>query len=274
MKKASDKKWLLWSLVGFAGILLATAVVLFYQLKAPAVTTTTRPSASPKVAQLPPVQQQQTEAVCTDSFTITELVCTGITVSPTSTSVTGGATRTLTAQVASGSGTYTHAWTITSSRTALGTLSSATANPTIWTAPATLTDSQTWTITDTITDTSTTPQTATCATTFTFGGLASCFDTCDDDLDCEDEMRCMSVSGTNRCVNPSCPNDADCTCPGASPSPSPSVSPSPTPLTQASPSSSPIARVDQPELPEAGVSAPAVLGVSVGILMVLLGLLF
>jgi len=58
----------------------------------------------------------------------------------------------------------------------------------------------------------------------------------------------------------------------SSPSPSPSVSP--TPISGASPSPSTIARVEQPTLPQAGVSTPAVLGVSAGILLMLLGLLF
>ena len=40
----------------------------------------------------------------------------------------------------------------------------------------------------------------------------TCFDTCSSDAECEADLRCQSVSGTKRCVNPSCSEDADCTC--------------------------------------------------------------
>ena len=101
----------------------------------------------------------------------------------------------------------------------------------------------------------------------------TCFDTCDSDAQCESDLRCMSVGGTKRCDNPSCTEDADCTCasPGPSPSPSQSPSASPKPPSSPAPSASPQA---QAQLPEAGVSAPLVLGVSAGILMMLLGLVF
>ena len=97
----------------------------------------------------------------------------------------------------------------------------------------------------------------------------ACFDTCDSDANCEADLRCLTVSGTKRCVNPSCTEDADCICasPGPSASPSPSASP------QAKASASPTAIAQAPaQLPQAGVSAPLVLGVSAGILLMLLGL--
>ena len=99
----------------------------------------------------------------------------------------------------------------------------------------------------------------------------ACFDTCGSDSDCESDLRCLTVSGTKRCVNPSCTEDADCICasPGPSASPSPSASP------QAKASASPTAIAQAPaQLPQAGVSAPLVLGVSAGILLMLLGLVF
>ena len=87
----------------------------------------------------------------------------------------------------------------------------------------------------------------------------TCFDTCSSDAECEADLRCQSVSGTKRCVNPSCSEDADCSCAVAEVAhPSPLAS-----LPKASP----------PALPQAGVNTPMVLGVSVGILMMLVGLL-
>lgn len=272
-KKPGEKKWLLWSLIGFTGILLTTAVVLFFQINKPAPTPlpSPRPKASPA---LPAVQQTTTGDVCQLGFTISKLDCTGVTMSPTGNAIGANDTRQLTANVTGGSGTYTHSWVITSSGTNKGTLSSATTNPTTWTAPGSLSGTQTWTIKDTVSDNSTTVQSDTCEVTLSFGGLIACFDTCSADSDCNTNLKCQTVGGTKRCVNPSCSEDADCTCAGASPSPSPSLSPSPTPITGASPSPSTIARAEQPELPQAGVSAPAVLGVSAGILLMLLGLLF
>jgi hypothetical protein len=99
----------------------------------------------------------------------------------------------------------------------------------------------------------------------------ACFDTCDSDADCEEDLRCMDVSGTKRCVNPTCPEDADCVCASTPPSPSPSASVSPSPRASVTPSVSPSA---QPQLPQAGVNGPMVLGVSAGVLMMLAGLLW
>lgn len=98
----------------------------------------------------------------------------------------------------------------------------------------------------------------------------ACFDTCVSDADCEADLRCQSVSGTKRCVNPSCSEDADCLC--ASPNPSASLQPSASPKASASPQAS-LPKASPPALPQAGVNTPMVLGVSVGILMMLVGLL-
>ncbi|MBU2051819.1 hypothetical protein KKH13_01275 [Patescibacteria group bacterium] len=102
----------------------------------------------------------------------------------------------------------------------------------------------------------------------------ACFDTCDSDAQCESDLRCMTVGSTKRCVNPSCTEDADCICVTASPSPSPSPGASASPQAAASPKppASPLAQ--QPSLPQAGGSAPMILGVSAGILMMLVGLLW
>jgi hypothetical protein len=99
----------------------------------------------------------------------------------------------------------------------------------------------------------------------------ACFDTCNSDAECEEDLRCQSVSGTKRCVNPTCPEDADCVCASTSPSPSPSASVSPSPRASVTPSVSPSA---QQQLPQAGVNGPMVLGVSAGVLMMLAGLLW
>ncbi|MCG2692431.1 hypothetical protein L6272_06470 [Microgenomates group bacterium] len=72
----------------------------------------------------------------------------------------------------------------------------------------------------------------------------------------------MTVGGDKRCVNPSCTSETDCAWPEAVASPSPS----PTLVAQT--------KGGQPELPEAGIAGPAVLGVAAGLLMILLALLF
>ena len=319
--KTTNNKWLLWGLIGFTAILLVTAIILFLQLKKPAAPL---PSPKPKPAaspQIPEVQQTTTENVCEVSFSVTELKCTGITLEPSGTTVVSEEKRKLTSQLTGGSGTYTHAWTVTTNKTNKGTLSSTTTNPTNWTAPDSLTKSQEWTIKDTVTDTSTTPQTASCEKTLSFTGLTACFDTCDNKAECETDLDCITVGGDKRCVNPNCTSETDCACPGikkacfdkcesdndcessrrcmtipntndrrcVNPScisesdcsceqaqVSPSPSPSATVITYASPSPKLVAQTKggQPELPEAGIAGPAVLGVSAGLLMILLGLLF
>ena len=274
---SGDKKWMLWGLISFTVILLITAVILFVQLNKP-ISTLPQPTQTQE-PQVVPVKQAAIEGPCELSFSVEPLACTDIIVTPSSTSVTSDEERDLEAVVTGGSGTYTHSWTTTSNGTDLGSLDTAVSNPTTWTAPSDLGDPQTWTVMDTITDTSVIPQTVDCEVEFEFTGLITCFDVCEINSDCEPQWSCMDVSGVNRCVEPSCPENSDCLC--ASPSPSPVSSPSPSPEVSPSPSPeapdispSPIVRVEQPELPEAGVAAPAVLGVSAGVLLMILGLLF
>ncbi len=188
-----SKKGLLWGLIGFTGILVVTAVVLFLRLNQPAKTPT--PSAKPKASTapaIPPVQQATTGNVCELAFN----VAASPSPSPTP---------------------------------------SATPSPSPSASPT------------------------------------ACFDTCSSDADCESDLRCQSVSGTKRCVNTTCPEDADCVCASSSPSPSPSSSVSPSPSSSVRPSVSPST---QPQLPQAGIEGPMVLGVSAGILMMLAGLLW
>ena len=69
--KTTNKKWLLWGLIGFTAILLTTALVLFFQLKKPVALPPPplpKPTAAP---QLPPVQLVVPENVCELSFTVT-----------------------------------------------------------------------------------------------------------------------------------------------------------------------------------------------------------
>ena len=277
----TNKKWLLWGLIGFTAILVTTAVILFLQLKKPAPTPLPKPKASPVT---PEIKEVIDEGVCELGFSIEELQCSDVLISPSNTDITTNETRTLEAQITGGSGTYYHSWSATSDGSDNGSLSSTIANPTVWTAPGILDNPQTWTITDIITDSSTNQQTTECSAVLSFGGLSVCFDSCESDLDCEADLRCMQVSSVDRCVNSDCPEETDCICPTPTPSPSvtpsptpsatptPSPTPSSTPITSVSPSSSPLA--GQPQLPEAGVAAPAIIGVLAGVLLMILGLLF
>ena len=70
-KFTKDKKWLLWGLIGFTGILLITAVVLFMQLKKPAPVPTPKPK--PKASPVAPVIKEVAgEGVCEVAFSIVE----------------------------------------------------------------------------------------------------------------------------------------------------------------------------------------------------------
>jgi hypothetical protein len=72
-----------------------------------------------------------------------------------------------------------------------------------------------------------------------------CWDTCTSDSQCSSSLKCQSVSGTFRCVNPSCPEESDCICPAA----------------------------PAEELPTAGITAPTFILAIGGILLIALGLL-
>jgi len=167
--KNEDKKWLLWGLIGFTGILLITAVVLFFQLRKP-VSAPPVPKARPKASPVTPEVKQVTgEGVCEVAFNI---------------------------------------------------------------------------------------------------GPTPCSEECTSSTQCDTGLECLDVGNGMMCLNPSCTAEVDCVCPGITPSPSPSPPGAPMDIPSPSP------RVEQPQLPEAGVSAPAVLGVSAGLLLVVFGLLF
>lgn len=120
--------------------------------------------------------------------------------------------------------------------------------------------------------------------------LLGCWSECTSDDECievNEDYRCQEVNDVDRCVNPSCPTEDDCTCPLASPSPSPSPSPyytpSPSPVTPLQPAvpTPPTAAVASPvptpsppaELPEAGILSPTLIFSIGGLVLVLLGLL-
>jgi hypothetical protein len=359
-----SKKGLIWGLTIFIVILLATAGVLLWQMRQP---TAPLPSPRPKPSpSLPPVEQLEGEMVCETSFTIPGLACSEVSLDPAGQAIQPGEQRDLTAVVTGGSGTYAHAWSVSTDGTTKGSLSSLTNNPVSWTAPTSLSATQSWTITDTITDSSVDPAlNAECSVELAYSqtSLSGCYETCVSNSDCETGLECAQISGQYVCVNPDCEEETDCTCPGeklacfvkctedsqcetglycmtvpgttdkrcvnkdcqteedctceavtvacfgqctsdadcagtqkcrtfpgtsqlrclnpnctsetdcvcptAEATPTPSPTP-PTELAQASPSP----RVAQPELPEAGVSLPAILGVSAGVLLIVLGLLF
>jgi hypothetical protein len=40
----------------------------------------------------------------------------------------------------------------------------------------------------------------------------TCYDTCDYNFQCPNELECLDVSGENRCVDPTCPDNSTCDC--------------------------------------------------------------
>jgi len=198
-KPKKEKKWMLWGLIGFTVILLATAVFLFLQIRKPE-TEEALPSVRETETEevLPSVEQVETEGVCELKFTVEASPSPSPSVSPSPSP-------------------------------------SASPSPSPSVSPS---------------PTPSPPPT--------------CYDECETNADCAGDLICDDVNGTLRCVNYECPEESDCICPGASPSPGASLPPG----------ASPTARGEEPELPEAGVATPAVLGISVGILLVILGLLF
>ena len=95
-----------------------------------------------------------------------------------------------------------------------------------------------------------------------------CWDTCSSSSNCPSSLLCQNISGTYRCVNPSCPTESDCVCTTTySPSPNPSVA---ILTTLSSPSTPTIATQ---ELPVAGSISPTLIFSIGGALLLLLGIL-
>jgi len=216
-KNKNEKKWLVWGLIGFTIILLATAILLFFQLNKPVEKISApSPKASPTT---PEVQETETEGVCEVAFSLSE---------PTPNECFDTCDEDDDCE----DGLY--CMEVEGDYRCVN---------------------------------SDCPEEVDCEC-----DELSCFDTCDEDDDCEDGLYCMEYddTGNYRCLNASCTDESDCECPVSYASPSPSyityISPTPSP--------SPSPRMEEPELPEAGVSTPAVLGVSAGLVLMLIGLLF
>jgi len=218
-KVKGNKKWLLWGLIGFTGILLATAVILFLQLRKPVEEPlpTPKPIASP---QLPTVKEVEAEGVCELTFNLEPPASPLPSPSPSPSTCLDECEL---------------------DNDCEGDLRCIDVDGIDRCVNADC------------------PEETDCECP---GEELVCFDECVIDSECPGDLRCMIYLGTSdtRCLNADCRDETDCSCPGVVASPTPPASP--------------VVRVEQPELPEAGVSTPAVLGVSAGLLMVIVGLLF
>jgi hypothetical protein len=96
-----------------------------------------------------------------------------------------------------------------------------------------------------------------------------CWNQCDYNYQCPSDLECLEVNGVNRCVNPTCRTDSDCSCAQAQGSPSPRASASPG-ITYVPGQSPP---PPQRELPQAGSLSPTLLFTLGGLALVGLGLL-
>lgn len=158
---------------------------------------------------------------------------------------------------------------------------------------------------------STSPSTSPSASPSTSPEPIACFDQCVSNDDCDGNLKCQTVGGEKRCVNPSCPEDTNCVCPedakvcydkcensndcpenltcetipntndrrcvnSACVLESDCLCPtSASPSTIAyNPPASTVTKGGQPVLPQAGLPGPAVLGISTGLLLILGALLF
>jgi len=237
-----ERKWMLWGLIGFTLILLATAVFLFLQIRKPEPEPELEP-VLPTVKQtepepvLPTVKQIEPEGVCEIRFTVEASPSPSPSVSPspsppitcydeceTNVDCDGG----LICDEVDGVDRCIN-YECPEESDCLCEDVSPSPSPSVSPSP-------------------------------TPSPPPTCYDECETNADCVGDLICDDVNGVNRCVNYECPEESDCLCEDVSPS--------------LSPGASPTARGKQPELPEAGVSTPAVLGISVGILLVILGLLF
>lgn len=237
--KKNNNKWLLWGLIGFTVILLATAIVLFFQLKQPTKTTT--PSPQPRASikpQAPSIKQATGEGVCELSFTVTASPSPSPSVSPSPSP--------------SSSPTPNACFDTCSTDDECKVTNSS------WRCMTVSGDKRC------VNPSCTNETDCTCTE-----DKKACWDKCQNDNDCESSWRCMTIPNTNdkRCVNAACISETDCSC---------NASPSPTPITYASPSPVVVAQTKggQPVLPQAGNNTAAVLGVSTGILLILGALLF
>jgi uncharacterized repeat protein (TIGR01451 family) len=87
----------------------------------------------------------------------------------------------------------------------------------------------------------------------------SCGGTCGSNANCGTGFYCYTALGL--CRNPSCPTDADCTCPGSTPTPGGTGTPAPTPTPTV------------PALPVSGTDWPTIVGAGIGIFVIIGSLL-
>ena len=88
--------------------------------------------------------------------------------------------------------------------------------------------------------------------------VPQCGTTCSTNSDCPSSMVCY----VGVCRNPSCTTDSSCLCATGTPTPSPTVTATSTPIAQVTTST------PTPELPQAGVSAPTIMGVLVSAILI------
>ena len=286
----------MWGLIGFTLILLATAVILFFQLKKPTPAPTPKPKASPQTV---PIQQQQTGGVCELSFTVAASPSPAPQCVPQAFvggSIETGSNNTTIVKCNYGKVIDCMTLEIIINNTPVACVF----NELIATVGSFTCDIPFNTVTQASCNTFVGSENNCCAeanlvqkgspspapsaspgaspSPSASPSLIACFDTCDNDSQCMSGLRCMTVSSQKRCVNAACTEDTDCSCASPVPSASPQASASPGASVQPQPSVSPrlIARASPAPaaLPKAGGNTPLVLGVSAGILMMLLGLLF
>ena len=116
--------------------------------------------------------------------------------------------------------------------------------------------------TETPTTTPTATPTPTPTPTPTSTPSPECYENCETDSACPGDLVCSD----NKCVNPECPEEEDCTCP----TPTKTPTPTPTQITEGStpePTAIPIA------VPKAGVISPTLLSALGGAILLLIGLL-
>lgn len=90
--------------------------------------------------------------------------------------------------------------------------------------------------------------TPTIAPTATPTPQPGCYDRCQTDSDCPNNLLCRNVGGNNKCININCSSETDCVCNTTTPK--------------------------EPELPKAGGIPPTIIFALGGVIIVLLGLIF
>lgn len=229
-------------------LLIIVALVFVGGLGAVVVLTASRQSTTAPVAPtvpqvVPQAAEPATTVACTLGFIVAAtptLKCTGITLSPNNTTISGSAdTRTLTAASSGGTAPVTFAWAVTSDGADKGSLSATTGTTVTWSPPGSsnLTATQTWSITATAADATGKTDASGCSVTLNYAQQQvthkecrnnACVvvsgagtDTCTADVSCQQTTyqhkvclgnACSSVQcspATSPCAD-SCSTNADC----------------------------------------------------------------